>query len=106
MFGRLTLPTLSAEYHPHPIPNHVDPDNPPPPPRISVDQVIWFDKTHIQQEGDRVSRSGVQIHFPQDTNGAFFPLLDEDHVVEYADEQMKAVFKYAQEVRYCLGVCV
>ena len=67
---------------------------------------FFFYETHFQQEGGRVSRSGVQIRFPRDANGAFSFLLDDNSIKYYSKELKKPVFKYAQEARFCLGVCV
>jgi hypothetical protein len=103
MFGKITLPTLMEEYSHGTIPKEFDPEQLP---KVSIDQIIWYDETHIQQEGGRVSRGGVQIRFPRDANGAFSSSLDEPTDEMYSAPLRKPVFKYAKEARFCLGVGV
>jgi hypothetical protein len=73
MFGKIKKSDLKSEYNYLPIPPYYDPELLP---QVSPDQVVWFDETHIQQEGGRVSRTGVLIRFPRNENGAFSPQLD------------------------------
>ena len=70
MFQRIDLPTLEAEYSPDPIPNKLYLHKLP---NTSTNQVVFFDETHIQQDGGRVSRDGVQIRLPRDANGGILP---------------------------------
>ena len=73
MFGKIKKSDLKSEYNTLPIPPHYDPELLP---QVSPDQVVWFDETHIQQEGGRVTRIGVLIRFPRNENGAFCPQSD------------------------------
>jgi hypothetical protein len=103
MFQKISLPELISEFSPEPIPEYYDPRVLP---KVCIDQVVWYDETHLQQEGGRVSRGGVQIRFPRDANGAFSPLLEHSEEVKYANRIQKPVFKYTKEARFCLGVGV
>ena len=103
MFDRIDLPTFLLEYSLGNLPREFDPKQLP---RVSVDQTIWFDETHIQQEGGQISRGGVQIRFPRDTNGTLSPSMDKSSDEMYNEIISKSIFKYAKEVRFCLGICV
>lgn len=103
IFGKITKDEIEHEYLNKTVPKYYDHNYLP---RIYPDQVVWFDETHIQQEGGRVSRTGVSIRFPRDANGAFSPQSDVNPVPLYNKELKRPVYKYAQEARFCLGVCV
>ena len=72
-------------------------------PTLHPDLIVWFDETHIEQEGGAASRTGVQIRFPRDTAGRFSPLLDNS---TYKPLDPRQTFKFASEGRFCLGVAI
>ena len=92
---------LEKEYGTDTIPLHYHPDHLP---KITREQLVWFDETHIQQEGGVVSRSGIQIRFPRDATGAFSTKSDINPNPLYADPLKYQTFKYPKEGRFCLGV--
>ena len=99
----MTYQHFFQEHSPDNLPKEYDPEQLP---KFSVDQIIWFNETHIQLEGDQVSWGGVQIRFPQDANGAFPASLEVPTDGMYSAPLHKPIFKYANEARFCLGICV
>ena len=91
---------LLKEHHTFPLPLYYEPLLLP---RLYPDQIVWFDETHIEQEGGAASRTGVQIRFPRDTAGRFSPLLDNP---TYKALYPRQTFKFASEGRFCLGVAI
>ena len=71
---------------------------------IDRSQIVFWDETHIAQEGGMPSRTGVSIRFPRDGNGQLTIDINEDNPVTYNDEPKKQTYKYSQEARFCLGV--
>ena len=101
MTGHITKEELEKEYGIDKIPLYYHPDHLP---KITPEQLVWFDETHIQQEGGEVSRSGIQIRFPRDATGAFSPKSDTNPNPKYAEPLKYQTFKYPKEGRFGLGV--
>ena len=100
MFNKLTTEDLLREHKTFPLPLCFEPSRLP---RLHPDQIVWFDETHIEQEGGAASRTGVQIRFPRDPTGQFSPLLDNPSYNPMVKQQ---TFKFTSEGRFCLGVAI
>ena len=97
MRGLITKDQLLTEYNGD-IPPWFDPSKLP---SLTREQVVWFDETHIEQEGGVISKTGVQVRFPRDINGKYAP----NHPAPiYAAKMNKPTFKYASQCRICIGV--
>ena len=73
-------------------------------PVISKTQLVFWDETHISQEGGLPSRTGYCIRFPRDHNGKLCLDINDDQPAMYNDVPEKLTFKYGKEIRFCLGV--
>ena len=66
---------------------------------LSIDQIVWFDETHIEQSGlSSCHPTKRQIRFKRDANGKYDPNGN------YGQERTKTAFKYAKQEKFCLGV--
>ena len=100
MLGEIGLEQLERE-HPEGIPPGFDPRLLP---KLSRNQVVFFDETHIEQEGGLVTTTGYQIRFPRDENGRYCPASGQTPLPVFAALGTKSAFKYAGQSRLCLGV--
>ena len=100
MFGRLSTAELLREHTTFPLLLFYEASLLP---HLTPDQIVWFDETHVEQEGGTASRTGVQIRFPRDPTGKYSPLLN---TATYALLRKKPTFKFAQEARFLLGVAI
>ena len=66
--------------------------------RLSRNQVIFYDETHLEQEGGGGSTTTIdyQIRFPRDSDGWYAPLSPSNLDSIYADRVTKTSFKYAR----------
>ena len=105
MLGEISKDDLMREY-PAGIPRAFDPDHLP---TLTRNQVVFYDETHIEQEGGLTNSTGYQIRFPRDSDGNYLPppaspSSATDASPVYAPLQSKVVFKYPGQSRLCLGV--
>ena len=100
MQGRLTKKELVWEY-PNGIPNEFDPDDLP---KIILNQVVFFDEMHMNQEGGLVYKTKYQVRFPRDDQGRYSPLSPSNPNPTYAPLKNKPRYKYTQQARFCLGL--
>ena len=100
MRGDISKEELLTEY-PDGIPHEFHPDHLP---TLTRNQVVFFDETHIEQEGGLVTKTGIQIRFPRDASGKYAPLSPDNPTPIYADKMEVPSFKYAAQSRLCLGV--
>ena len=91
---------LNQEY-PAGIPREFDPDRLP---SLNPHQVVFFDKTHIAQEGGPIYRGRYQVRFPRDDSGRYCPVSPANPTPKYAPLRPKPSFEYVQQGRFCLGV--
>ena len=80
MQGKIKKEDLLREYKGN-IPFEFDPEKLP---TISPHQVIFFDEIHIDQEAGSLSKTGVQIHFPRDSDEKYSPKSESNPVLRYA----------------------
>ena len=79
-----------------PLPSYFEPDNLRP---LSIDMIVWFDETHIEQSGlSSCHPTKRQIRFRRDANGKYDPNG------EYGKERTETSFKYAKQAKFSLGV--
>ena len=100
MLGVITEEELKCEY-PDGIPMEYDPKQLP---RLTREQVIFYDETHLEQEEGSTTTTGYQIRFPRDSEGRYSPLPPSNPRSIYAEKVTRTSFKYAGQSRLCLGV--
>ena len=103
MFGVLTPQEIEKEYNGMTIPCYFNHSLLP---KLEIDQIVFFDETHISQKDRLISRSGIQIRFPGNSIGVYTPVTSESSEVRYNDRLKQPTFKYEKEARFLLGVCV
>jgi hypothetical protein len=101
MLGKYDETHLVKLLHTAPIPPCFHPKHLP---VISKTQLVFWDETHISQEGGLPSRTGYCIRFPRDHNGKLCLDINDEQPTMYNDVPEKLTFKYGKEIRFCLGV--
>ena len=87
--------------HPEGIPLAFDKDRLP---KVSRNQVVLYDETHMDQERGTTTHTGYQIRFPHDASVKHALLPPSKPSPVYADKVTKTSFEYAGQLRLCLGV--
>ena len=75
-------------------------------PTISKTQLVFWDETHIRQEGGLPSRTGYCIRFLIDHNGKLCLSTNITQPPIYNEVPKKLTFKYGKEARFCLSMAV
>ena len=73
-------------------------------PKVSRNQLVFYDETHIDQEGYTTTHTGYQIRFPRDASGKYAPLSPSNPSLVCTNKVTKTSFKYAGQSRLCLGL--
>ena len=71
MTGKSISDNLRKEYGIDPIPDYF---NPVMLPKITREQIFYFDETYFEQEGGDANCNDVQIQFPRDVNRKYNPI--------------------------------
>ena len=95
MLGGISVDELKYEY-PDGIPNEFGPDQQP---RLTRNQVIFYDEAHLQQEVGSATTTGYQIRFPRASEGRYSPLSSSNPEPIFAEKVTKTSFKYAGQSR-------
>ena len=102
MQGALNKKELLEEY-PEDIPPEFDPDLLP---HLDRHQVVFFNETHMDQEGGPVFTGKYQVRFPRDNLERYCPPFpgNPNPNSKYGPLKAKPSFKYNRQARFCLGV--
>ena len=96
MLGDITKEDLLSEMKTYPLAPYFNPDLLP---KITHEQLVWFDEMHIKQEGGSRMFKNMQIRFRRDSDGKYDPTAE-----TILPPSFKASYKYANEARFCFGV--
>jgi hypothetical protein len=86
MLKDLNKQDLITHFKTYPLPTCFEPTLLP---SIDRSQIVFWDETHIAQEGGMPSRTGVSIRFPRDNNGQLNLDFNDNNPVRYNDEPKK-----------------
>ena len=73
-------------------------------PNLDKHQVVFFDDTHLEQEGLSGFKTKYQLRFPRNNEGRYCPESATNPTPQYAPLKSRPSFKYAKQGRFCLGV--
>ena len=73
-------------------------------PNLDKHQVVFFDETHLEQEGLSGFKTKYQLRFPRNNEGRYCPESATNPTPQYAPLKLRPSFKYAKQGRFCLGV--
>ena len=65
---------------------------------------MFYDETHLEQEGCTTTHTDYQIRFPRDASGEYSPPSASNPDPVYIDKVTKTFLKFTGQSRLCLGV--
>ena len=95
MTGQYSMSDLEDEYKSNPMPDYFNPDKLP---KISSQQIAWWDEKHFDQDGGPAGRNNMEIRIPRNSDGK------PDVNGELKPPATKPTWKYVKQARFCMRV--